>query len=568
MRRLTTSLAMLGFLSLGCAADEASSADDGSGSDFGGELVQGEERAVDLNPRATAPLPDGADLTRPLEVLFAPDDPVATMEATMIERVRRARLSDTRASLVEGQNPYRIRYAVYNIGYTVARQLASAARSGVDVQILTESDQLLPDRTWNTVDEYLVNEQGFEYVADHRRLTEATRRTADLVGVQTPGLMHLKTRIYETPEGATVLSGSFNPGESAVANEETFHLIREASLVARYQAMYDALLANRPIPNVWSDSAAVNVLFSPEGSGPRAAAQLLRWIEQENEQIVLMVFSLRDVSVPGAARTLVQLLGDKVRAGVPVWVITDRKQSDGVNADGAREFPDDRTEDRLRAVGVHVYEVINRATPFTAMHHKVAVLGRTRIRVVTDAANWSAAALGSARAPASNHESMLFIDSSRLDDGRTGQRYLGQWMRVLSRYAAQGAPDREPPFSQVFAALTALPGWPAQAVTFVAEQAMSEWGEGIYVRGDLDALSAWGTRGQGVALTTTAATYPTWTHATPISIPLGATFEWKLVAVSAQGVRWEPGANHADVAQPAALLPMASAVARAAWRRQ
>lgn len=84
---------------------------------------------------------------------------------------------------------------------------------------------------------------------------------------------------------------------------------------------------------------------------------------------------------------------------------------------------------------------------------------------------------------------------------------------------------------------TALPGWPAQAVTFVAEQAMSEWGEGIYVRGDLDALSAWGTRGQGVALTTTAATYPTWTHATPISIPLGATFEWKLVAVSAQGVR-------------------------------
>lgn len=199
--------------------------------------------------------------------------------------------------------------------------------------------------------------------------------------------MHLKTRIYETPEGATVLSGSFNPGESAVANEETFHLIREASLVARYQAMYDALLANRPIPNVWSDSAAVNVLFSPEGSGPRAAAQLLP-VDRAGERADRAdgVLAARRVRARRRAHPRAAPR-DKVRAGVPVWVITDRKQSDGVNADGAREFPDDRTEDRLRAVGVHVYEVINRATPFTAMHHKVAVLGRTRIRVVTDAAN-------------------------------------------------------------------------------------------------------------------------------------------------------------------------------------
>ena len=44
---------------------------------------------------------------------------------------------------------YRIRYAVYNLtSDLITQELIKAARAGVHVQVLIESEQLNQDRTW------------------------------------------------------------------------------------------------------------------------------------------------------------------------------------------------------------------------------------------------------------------------------------------------------------------------------------------------------------------------------------------------------------------------------------
>lgn len=525
----------------------------------GPPLVSGEGKmdALGAEIPAYAPLSPLASLDGEFEALFAPDDPVSTAEVSLIQRIIDARLADAR-DFVEGENPYRIRYAVYNLRNPyVIEALADAEDAGVDVQVLIESDQLDPARDYNVGDERLI-ERGFEFAPDHRELRGDEFATADLVGIVGSGLMHLKTRIFETPNDRVVLSGSLNPGDNAVLNEETLHLIRDRDIVERYVGAYDAILHRRAFQNVWDDGAAVNVLFTP-ASTDRAVGHVFDWLAAEEEQILLMVFSLRDITAPGHDRSLVELLADKAAEGVDVWVITDRKQSDGVDAAGNYVARNDDMEDRLRAAGIHVYEATNYATDFTAMHHKVAVLGRTNIRVITDAANWTLSGLGSATRKAKNMESQLFIDSGKLDDNRTGRRYLAQWMRVASRYADQGARDGEPGYAQIWEALATRPDWPAQDVEFTAFETTTEFGESVYVRGSAGELGAW--QGDGHLLATDESSYPTWSSPAPLTMPLGAAFEWKLTATFPDrgDVRWESGDNRAGFAQPSALQATSSA---------
>ncbi|NOY93963.1 MAG: hypothetical protein GXP55_22495 [Deltaproteobacteria bacterium] len=518
---------------------------------MGAPVVSVDGKADGVELAAYHPLPEDADLDAPFTSLFAPDDPVTTLELEMIQRVRELRAADG-GDYAEGDNPFTIHYAVYNLrNPAIVGALADAADVGVDVQILIDDKQLDPERTWNTADEELVA-RGFELAMDHRELDDTTRVTADLIGIHHNGLMHFKTRIFRAPGFEAVLSGSLNPGDNAVMNEENLQLIREPRLIARYEAAYAEIIRGRAIDNQWDDAAAVNVLFTPSASGPRAGEKLLQWISEEDESILLMVFSLRDVTAPGSDRSLVDLLADKVAAGVPVYVITDRKQSDGVDADGNPIYRNDRTEDRLRAAGVHVYEATNRASPYTAMHHKVGVFGLTHIRVVADAANWTFAGLGSRTRTAKNFESQLFIDTDALDGGATGRRFLAQWLRVLERYADQSADDGEPPAAEVEATLMALPAWPRQPTVFVAN-AETSWGEGVVVRGDLPELGRWGMDSDGVALSTDAASYPTWQNDEPVGLPLGTRFQWKLVITSGSGARWEAGQNRFDRAMPAAF---------------
>lgn len=546
---------ILGFLGA-CAQTPEAPTDDGfEAYEDGPPLVtadgKGDELAEDIP--AYSPLPSWADLDMELEAMFAPDDPVNTAEMALIARVVEERRQDAR-EFVEGENPFRIRYAVYNLrNPRIVEALADAEDAGVDVQVLIEAHQLDPAKDFNVADERLI-ERGFEFVADHRDLEGDQFVTADLIGIEGSGLMHLKTRLFETPSERVVLSGSLNPGDNAMLNEETLHLIRIPHLVEAYAAAYDAVLSGRRPTNDWRDDEPVNVMFTPS-SGDRAVGRVFDWLAEEDEQILLMVFSLRDLRAPGHDRTLVELLADKVADGVPVWVITDRKQSDGVDAAGNRMTSNDGTEDRLRRAGVHVYEATNRATDFTAMHHKVAILGRTNIRVITDAANWTFSGLGSDTRVARNIESQLFIDSGRYDGNRVGKRYMAQWMRVLRRYASQSAGDGEPAFETGWQELSSAPGWPGQSVAFTAFDGFTQFGESVFVRGDIDALGRWGEIGAGQELHTDEATFPTWTSTELATMRVGEPFEWKFVigVPGATNVRWEAGENREGLGQPAVL---------------
>lgn len=576
MRHASFALVLLSLLASLCAV--AACGDDAQPAPVLPELAEtsGDEgppriggKADSANAAAAyASLPEHADFDRPLTALFAPDDPVVTLELRLIDEVRAARRDDDR-TFTEGDNPYAIRYAVYNLrNPDLVKALADAEDDGVDVQILIEADQLDPALDYNVSDEALVA-RGFELVTDHRKLGEQTRKTADLIGITGSGLMHLKTRIFQTPEGTRVLSGSMNPGDNAIFNEETLHLINAPELTARYQAAFEAVRDARGQRNVWDEGAAVNVLFTPAASGPRAASKLLTWIAEEQEQILLMVFSLREVSAPDVSESLIGLLSRKAREGVPVYVITDRKQSDGVDVDGKPLYFNDRTEDQLRAAGVHVYEAINATTPFTAMHHKVGIFGRSKVRVVTDAANWTLAGLGSTRSKAKNVESVLFIDTEALDGGMTGARYLRQWLRVAERYADQSASrDGEPGFEALHEALTSAPGWPTVPVTFEVRADFTVPGDELVVRGNRDVLSDWGRATPGVPLTTDAATFPLWRSVEPVELPLGERFSWKAVVLHANGgVSWEKGANWTDEASPLPLEGTDSTVRPVTFRR-
>ncbi len=511
------------------------------------------------SPRAVLPDRDrGGDrlgeAELPFEALFSPHDDTMAREVEQIRAVIDAREADP-ATYDEGQNPYRIRYAVYNLrNDQVVWALADAEDAGVDVQVIMEKDQLDPARDYNWADEALI-ERGFTFALDYKDLSDDERAVTDLIGISGSGLMHLKTRLFESPEGRPLVTGSQNPGDNAVFNDENWHLIRDERIIDAYSAAYDGILYGTGLHNEWDDQAGLNVLFTPEASGPLAGTRILDWLAEEDEQILLMVYSLRDISAPGHEDSLVGILADLVAAGVPVVLITDRKQSDYY----------DSTEDRLRDVGVHVYEATNSTTEFTAMHHKVAVLGRTDIKVITDASNWSKSGLGSSTTRSTNVESVLFVEP-RYDGGRTGRRYLDAFLRTLERYAWQSESDGEPPYEQLAAELLAQPGWPTAAVAFVADEAYTSWGETIRVVGDLPQLGHWGQDGLGQALWTDGDLYPTWMPEKHLALPIGTQFEYKLVGEMNGQLRWEAGENRAGFAQPPAFQSDELIELRGSWR--
>lgn len=487
--------------------------------------------------------------TTTVATLFAPHEPALGLDLLLIREVVAARAADP-GTYAEGENPYRIQFAAYNLDSPyIAAALADAEDAGVDVQILIEQDQLDPAKDYNVQDDYLVG-RGFELVRDHKTLDAALAKTADLIGVSGSGLMHLKTRLYtwRDASGATqsrVVTGSLNPGYLSMHNDETLHYIAIPEVVARYQAKYDAVRANQKLTNTFVDGAAINVLFSPDG-GVQAIDKIASLIDSEQESILIAVFSLRNMAPTTGGKGILDRLVAAHRRGVTVAVITDRKQSDGVDVDGNPLYANDRSEDILRDAGIPVYEVVNRYSPYNAMHTKYAVFGAAHPIVVTDAGNWSRASLGSGSSRPINHESVLVIDSDRLDGGVTGRRYLGHFLELVHKYGAAGTGGPEP--AALAARLHALPGWPQVDVTFHA-RVETMWGEQVHVTGDHAALGDWTRAGTGLPLGTDASTYPEWTSA-PVALPLGTRAAYKLIKRAGSAVYWEAGANRTLVVDP------------------
>lgn len=501
----------------------------------------------------------------PVATLFAPYEPALGLDLLLVRQVIAARAADPTPSYPEGENPFRIRFAVYNLDSPyIAAALADAEQANVDVQVLIEHDQLDPARDYNVMDDYLVS-RGFELAPSHRALDATTRVTADLIGIEGTGLMHLKTRLYRWSDASgaehtRVITGSMNPGNLAVHNDETLHYIALPDVIARYDAKFEAVRDRAKLVNTWSDAAPMQVLFSPDG-GTQAIDRIAALIDAEQEAILLAVFSLRNMSPSTGGPGIIERLIAAHQRGVTVVVITDRKQSDGVDVDGNPVYYNDGTEDKLRAGGIPVYEVVNRYSPYNAMHTKYGVFGVSRPIVVTDAGNWSRASLGSGTKRPINDESVLFIDTMRLDGGITGLRYLGNFVEILDRYDADPA--------DVLARLQALPGWPTVDVTFNA-RAETLWGQTIYATGNLAELGDWTQTGAGVPLTTNGSTYPRWTSA-PVALPFASRLEYKLIKRSSSGITWEAGANRTLTLDPTDRrvvggYPVPSLATDATWR--
>lgn len=501
--------------------------------------------------------PDGFDPaarstsnTRGIETVFTPGDAARQMELAALDEIIAARKADPR-TFTAAENPYQIDYAIYNMtDPEVIRRLAEASRAGIAVQVLIDAGQITPKKPWNTVVDELKAE-GFSHAETQKGLTAEELRDTQIIEIDLPGsgLFHFKSRYFAYPDPATgkiketLLSGSANPQEAAHKNDESLHRITDPALIGKYVDAITAIRDGRPVQNVWSDEAASNVLFTAPGAqGPKAVDKIFELVDKEQELIALPMFTLRNLVGPDQARLVDRLAAARER-GAKVIVITDHKQADGVDINGNRrsDSHDDNTDDLLQAAGIPTYEVLNKAGPFNAMHLKSAVFGVTNPKIVTDTGNWTFATFGNGRTYGSkNAESLLFIDSQRYDDGHTGRKYLGEFLRLLRKYQPVNA--GQPPAETLIRELQSMPGWPKVKVSFDV-LARTHWGQEVYITGNIPELGGWGATGPGIKLDTNPDTYPYWQNA-EVELPLGMQFEYKVIKRSPDGrIDWEPGQN-------------------------
>jgi hypothetical protein len=150
--------------------------------------------------------------------------------------------------------------------------------------------------------------------------------------------------------------------------------------------------------------------------------------------------------------------------GVDVVLVTDRKKSDGRDAQGNRvemygHFASNTWVDEdLERAGIPVYEFQNESGQYNAVHGKAAIFGRTKTKVLTGAGNWTRGSIGSGNKKARNEESFIFVDSNRLDGNRTGRRYMSNFLYLLRNYDHQNT--EHAPAEELIAKLQARPGWP------------------------------------------------------------------------------------------------------------
>jgi phosphatidylserine/phosphatidylglycerophosphate/cardiolipin synthase-like enzyme len=403
------------------------------------------------------------------EAYFTPYEPAQKAELAALDAVLEARAADS-TNYAAGENPYRIDYAVYNLrSGAVIDRLIKAANTGVDVRVLIESDQIAPEREWNTVDEQF-EEAGLKVIRSDKQVDLGSREAAHLIGIASNHLMHLKARVmnWKNPETGKaerlVLSGSMNPGDGASRNDENLNLIRDPRIAALYENKLDDVLAHRRTVNVWDDTKALNVLFTPAKSGPRPIEKLFEWIDAENEQILINVFDMKDIVDPASKKKLTERLIAAKNRGVDVVLVTDRKKSDGRDAQGNRvemygHFASNSWVDEdLERAGIPVYEFQNEAGQYNAVHGKAAVFGRSKTKVITGAGNWTRGAIGSGDKKARNEESFIFVDSHRLDGDRTGRRYMSNILHLLRHYDHQNS--EHAPAKELIADLQSRPGWP------------------------------------------------------------------------------------------------------------
>lgn len=475
------------------------------------------------------------------EAYFTPYDPAAKAEVALLDKVMAARKADPTV-YPKGENPYKIQYAVYNLRSPgIIKRLIEATKMGVDVQVLIESAQIAPDRPWNKVDETFAD-AGLSVVYSDREAPEEVRNAAHLVGIESNHLMHMKARIFQYKDPDTgelehaVLSGSMNPGDGASKNDENLNLIEMPSVVKQYQEKFDDVLNARRSINTWDADRGLNVLFTPNKGGPRPIEKLFEWIDAENELIMLSVFDIKNIKDPVSRKSLVDKLAEAKDRGVEVAVITDRKKSDGLDSEGNRVFmyghaaSNNWFDEDLEKHGIPVYEFTNEAGEFNAMHPKAAIFGLTDMKVISGAGNWTRAGMGSGNKRGRNEETFIFVESNKLDNNRTGMRYLANALYLLRNYDHQNT--EHDPAETFIDRLQQREGWPEVSLDPTSLLPPDFEGE-AYLVGEHPALE--GRNGEpGLKLSTRSNLLSAMTRP-QLSVPFGTSLTYDVVTRDAQG---------------------------------
>ncbi len=353
-----------------------------------------------------------------------------------------------------------IRYAVYNFASDwkdLWEAMIGARDAGVRVQVLVDEKQI--GRDYNHGIKKL-QDAGFRWFPSQKNMTEEELESAELVGVTTDGIMHLKTRIFRAPDYTELYTGSFNPelGEGTgvdCPNNDTLISFMNPDdwLLEKYDDKIDATLRDASVVNEWFDGEEFNVIFSPD-EGLQAIDKILEFMEAEQELILIDVFTLRNVMSYALNTTLLETLSRAKGRGVKIVVVTDANMNDA-------RFTSD-----LRALQIPVFTCNNTVGMFHAMHNKNSVIGLGRPVVSTGSCNWSGSAMGSKyKAKAVNVEDTMFI-SERRD---LAHAYMSDILGVLRDYEGQQDPEATPSYGEVVADLSSIGGWSPVDVEFVVD---------------------------------------------------------------------------------------------------
>jgi hypothetical protein len=502
-----------------------------------------------------APRPDAFDdgaKAGAVGVYFTPDDNAYAVEEAAIDEVIAARRADPTV-YPPGESPYKVLYMVFNLrNKDIAKKLMDASEAGVDVQVLVEADQIADDRPWNKVDEWF-EARGMTVIRSDKDLDDADKADAHLIGIDKRSLMHMKSRIFrwKDPDSgemrSKVMSGSLNPGGAPVINEENLNVFDDDALAAHFEKRFYEVRAKERTENVWDGDKPVNVLFTPQVSGPKPTDKLFEWIDDEKEMILISVFALRNLRTASTSDTLVDKLKKAQARGVTVAVITDRRKSDGKDEKGeqvmmyGRPAHDDQTDELLEAAGIPVYELVNTSSKYGAVHGKSAIFGLTDMKVMTGAGNWTIAAMGDDTRSAKNEESFVFIDSGELDDNATGRVYLANFLHLLRKYDEQTDESAE----DTIAGLQKHAAWPRVGVDFAPVAAAQPGREVFLVSDDPRLRDRVPAGAPGVPITPPAT--PPLRPAPPLDLPFGTTLDYRVATKN-------PDTGELEHADPGTLL--------------
>ena len=364
--------------------------------------------------------------------------------------------------------------AHYNIRReAILDKLIELHERGVKVRVAV--DKTNAGREWNIGDD-LLEQAGIELV---RTKPSGSR-----------ALMHFKVCVIDQE---TVMTGSYNwNATAALANDENMLVVRDKELAGAYRQEVLEVLGDGESQ---FQGGKVNEFFELHFAPDERLDSVLRdQINKAQDSIEIAMFGLTERKVQDA-------LIKAMERGVEVSIVTEQKMANKTPLD-----------EKVEQAGAHVVRAANRVGPFSAMHHKYAVVDGKRL--ITGACNWTK------NGTRYSDEDILVVESEAL-----ALQYQDNFRDLQHVYGGiDSASDRE-----------------AAPVMFTAEHDATSWGDRVFVVGNDPALGGWDPH-RGVELKTSDDLFPAW--AGHLRLPAGADVEYKFVTIKANGsIEWEPGAN-------------------------